>query len=213
MKRTYRTLLLDLGGVLIDVDYRATADAFRDVGVRNFEALYSKAQQTDIFDRFETGELSAQDFRDAVRRITMVGLDDGVIDRCWNAMLGTVPRPRISLLQRLRKHHRLLLLSNTNAIHVPAFEQRIAEDLGIGSFTDLFHGAHYSCHIGLRKPHVEAFRYVLSLHDADPATTLFVDDSMQHVEGARRAGLHAEHLDLEKEDIQALCTRVGLDEL
>ncbi|MCB0786343.1 MAG: HAD family phosphatase, partial [Flavobacteriales bacterium] len=61
------TILLDLGGVLIDVDYDRTARAFRALGFEDFDRLYSKAKQTDLFDRFETGYLDAADFRDAVR--------------------------------------------------------------------------------------------------------------------------------------------------
>ncbi len=213
MKLPFRTLLLDLGGVLIDVDYHATARAFRLAGVTDFDALYSKARQSDLFDRFETGELDPAGFRDALRNITGSTLNDATIDHCWNAMLGRVPPERINLLQRLKEHHQLLLLSNTNAIHVPAFEAIIAQHNGIARFAELFHGAYYSCTLGLRKPHANAFLEVLRRHDADPATTLFIDDSPQHVEGARLAGLQAEHLDLEKEDIVQLVERLAQGDL
>jgi putative hydrolase of the HAD superfamily len=104
----------------------------------------------------------------------------------------------------------VLLLSNTNAIHVPAFTAIVAQENGIKDFKGLFEGAYYSCEIGLRKPDATAFRHVLQLHDADPARTLFIDDSEQHVVGARSAGLHADHLDLAQEDILGLCERLGL---
>jgi FMN phosphatase YigB (HAD superfamily) len=54
-----------------------------------------------------------------------------------------------------------LLLSNTNAIHVPAFEEIIARENGITDFKQLFHGAYYSCEIGLRKPDASAFHTCL----------------------------------------------------
>jgi len=132
------------------------------------------------------------------------------VDACWNAMLGRIPPERIALLQALRARYRLLLLSNTNAIHVPAFERIIAEHNGIADFRALFDGAYYSCEIGLRKPDAEAFHHVLGRHGADPARTLFVDDSIQHVVGARAAGLRAEHLELKQEDVLGLVDRLGL---
>ena len=52
---TIDTILLDLGGVLIDVDYDRTASAFKQLGFTDFDGLFSKARQTDLFDRFETG--------------------------------------------------------------------------------------------------------------------------------------------------------------
>ena len=196
MKRLYDTILLDLGGVLIDVDYHASAKAFRALGHSDFDKLYSKAQQDHLFDGFETGALSPAEFRDRIRQVLDMDLSDAVIDSCWNAMLGSIPAERIELVERLKEQYQVLLLSNTNAIHVPAFSAIVAHENGIGDFKGLFDGAYYSCEIGLRKPDAEAFHHVLERHDADPARTLFIDDSIQHVVGARAAGLHAEHLEL-----------------
>lgn len=204
------TVLLDLGGVLIDVDHQRTARAFHALGFEGFDALYSKAQQDRLFDGFETGALSPAQFRDRIRSLHRVDITDREIDACWNAMLGTIPAERLQLVARLRDRYHVLLLSNTNAIHVPAFEAIIARDNDVADLKGLFHGAYYSCEIGLRKPHAEAFHHVLQRHGADPARTLFIDDSIQHIEGARAAGLHAEHLELANEDVVALVERLRL---
>lgn len=205
-----KTVLLDLGGVLIDVDYQASARAFHALGFEDFAGLYSKAQQDRLFDGFEVGQLSPAAFRDRIRALFRSDITDGEIDTCWNAMLGHVPAARIALVEQLKARYQVLLLSNTNAIHVPAFEEILARENGLSDFKGLFHGAYYSCDIGLRKPHAEAFHHVLHAHGADPATTLFIDDSIQHVEGARAAGLRAEHLDLAQEDVLGLVQRLGL---
>jgi len=210
VQHRYDTILLDLGGVLIDVDYHATARAFRDLGHPDFERLYSKAQQDHLFDGFETGALTPAQFRDRIRQVLDPALSDAVIDANWNAMLGSVPPERIQLVHRLKERYQVLLLSNTNAIHVPAFETIIARENGITDFKQLFHGAYYSCEIGLRKPDAPSFLHVLAKHGADPARTLFIDDSIQHVHGARKAGLHAEHLELAHEDVIGLTSRLGL---
>lgn len=204
------TILLDLGGVLIDVDYLAAAQAFAQLGFRDFETLYSKARQDHLFDGFEIGAISPAQFRDRIRDILRAPLADAQIDASWNAMLGSIPPERIALVERLKERFQVLLLSNTNAIHVPAFEAIVARENSILDFKALFHGAYYSCAIGLRKPDAAAFRFVLEKHHADPARTLFIDDSIQHVEGAQQAGLHAEHLDLAREDVCGLAERLGL---
>lgn len=204
------TVLLDLGGVLIDVDYHRTARAFNERGFERFEEIYSKAQQDHLFDGFEVGALSPAQFRERIRTLQGGAITDGQVDDCWNAMLGRIPPARIALLAQLKQRYRLLLLSNTNAIHVPAFERIIAEHNEVPAFKALFHGAYYSCEIGLRKPDAAAFHHVLGLHDALPERTLFIDDSIQHVEGARAAGLRAEHLDLAREDVVHLAGRLGL---
>lgn len=210
MQPTYDTILLDLGGVLIDVDYHATARAFRALGHPDFDRLYSKAQQDHLFDGFETGALSPAQFRDRIRHVLDPSLSDAVIDANWNAMLGTIPPERIELVDRLKERYQVLLLSNTNAIHVPAFEAIIARENGITDFKALFHGAYYSCEIGQRKPEAASYRLVLERHNADPRRTLFIDDSIQHVHGARAAGLQAEHLELANENVIGLVERMGL---
>ena len=192
------------------MDYHAAARAFAALGFSDFEALYSKAQQDHLFDGFETGELSPDQFRDRIRELHTSALTDAQIDHCWNAMLGSVPPERLTLVARLKDRYQVLLLSNTNAIHVPAFERIIARENGITDFKSLFDGAYYSCEMRLRKPHAAAFHHVLERHAADPERTLFIDDSIQHVEGARSAGLHAEHLDLAQEDVVQLMERLGL---
>ena len=204
------TILLDLGGVLIDVDYHRTADAFNALGFDGFEAIYSKAQQDHLFDGFEIGAFLPDEFRARIRGLHGNGITDAQVDHCWNAMIGRIPQERIDLVRRLKERYRVLLLSNTNAIHVPAFERIIAEDNGISDFKALFDGAYYSCEMGLRKPDAEAFHHALSRHGADAARTLFIDDSIQHVIGAREAGLRAEHLDLHGEDVLAMVERLDL---
>lgn len=204
------TILLDLGGVLIDVDYHASARAFKELGYADFDTLYSKAKQDHVFDDFETGRLSPADFRMRIAELLGAPITAEQVDVCWNAMLGSLPQERIRLVQRLKERYQVLLLSNTNAIHVPAFEAIISRTNGIADFRSLFHGAYYSCEIGSRKPDAAAFMHVLRLHDADPARTLFIDDSIQHVIGARNAGLRAEHLELANEDVIMLANRLGL---
>ena len=93
---------------------------------------------------------------------------------------------------------------------MPAFHAIIAQENGIPDFKALFEGAYYSCEIGLRKSDAEAFHFALQQHGAAPERTLFIDDSIQHVVGARHAGLHAEHLELANEDVLGMAQRLGL---
>ena len=58
----FTALIFDLGGVLIDIDYTKTQRAFEALGITNFSELYSQASQQALFDRFETGQISAQHF-------------------------------------------------------------------------------------------------------------------------------------------------------
>jgi putative hydrolase of the HAD superfamily len=51
----------------------------------------------------------------------------------------------------------------------------------------------------LRKPNSEIFEFVCRENNLNLSTTLFIDDSIQHIEGAKKCGLQTLHLKPEKE--------------
>ena len=58
------TVIFDFGGVLIDIDYERTIDAFKALGISDFKALYSQAAQSALFNDIETGAISNEEFID-----------------------------------------------------------------------------------------------------------------------------------------------------
>ena len=191
-------IIFDLGGVLYNISYQATLDAFKNFGIKGFDRLFSQASQNHLFDRFDRGEISQEDFRDEIRQLSGLQLSDKQIDDAWNAMLLDFPAHRIDLLEGLGSHYRLFLLSNTNAINYPVFQQHLKENLGLDDIDHLFEKTYLSYRIGFRKPEREAYELILKENELEGAETLFIDDSLQHVEGAREAGLKAVWLDLSK---------------
>ena len=77
------------------------------------------------------------------------------------------------------------------------------------SFESLFEAAYYSHEIGLRKPDPNVFRYVLDRHGLVAQETLFIDDSLQHIEGARSLGLKTHHLKGELVECQEIKNLLG----
>lgn len=189
-----RNIIFDLGGVIIDLDMHATAHAFRALGMQDFDLHYTQAKQSGLFDAFDKGEISAQQFRDGLRPHLPPGTSDAMIDQAWNAMLLGIPPQRLEHLLELRKKYRLFLLSNTNEIHVEAFSDYLQRSFGFRDFSDYFDNWYYSCRIGKRKPDADAFGFVLQENGLEPGETFFIDDSVQHVHGARAAGIRSELL-------------------
>ena len=98
------------------------------------------------------------------------------------------------MLERLGKRYRLFLLSNTDPIHIDRLRRRMDLD----AFEQLFERVYYSQDTGLRKPERALFERVLRENGLDAARTLFVDDTLENVEGARAAGLQGLWLDLSR---------------
>jgi putative hydrolase of the HAD superfamily len=190
----FDAIIFDFGAVIIDIDYHKTRDAFEKQGIKNFDELFSKAKQNNLFDNLEKGLISETKFRDELRAISGINLNDNTIDACWNSMLLQMPSNRVEMLKKLQLHKPLYLLSNTNSIHEKAFSAAIEGEYGWNSFKSIFQKVYLSHEIKLRKPDLEIFEKVLSENNLNPSTTLFIDDSPQHIEGARKAGIYAFHL-------------------
>lgn len=183
-------LILDLGGVIFDIDYQLTVEAFKNLGLPDAGKMYSQAAQTELFDRLEKGLISETTFYDEVRKLSH-GATDESIRNAWNALLIGVPQENASYLFELKKHYRLFLLSNTNIIHEMAYRQMITEQYGSFFFDEVFEKMYLSHRLHMRKPDKEIFDFVLYDRQLTAAETMFFDDSIQHVEGAIKAGIQA----------------------
>lgn len=192
--KDYQNIIFDLGGVILNIDYQLTIRAFEQLGLDDFASRYSQAIQSGLFDQYERGEISSAEFRDQIRLAFNSQIDNRKIDSAWNSMLLDLPISRISLLEELSKSRRIVLLSNTNEIHIDAFSQQLNE-LGVSErFERVFEKRYYSFEMGMRKPEERIFEYVLAQHDFLAEQTLFIDDSIQHIEGAKALGINTYHL-------------------
>lgn len=185
-----KNLLLDMGGVILNVDYNKVIDTFKSYGVKDFDKVYTQAAQVEIIDRFEEGKCSCEDFRKGVRNLTGLPLSDEQIDKAWFSMILDLPKDVIQLLGVLKLKYKLFLFSNTNELHIEFLKKDFERQLGFDLFNCVFNKAYFSNEIHLRKPNKEAFEYIL--HDAGISAeeTLFIDDSSQHLEGAKKVGLN-----------------------
>lgn len=184
-----KNIIFDFGGVILNIDYELTEKAFGNLGIINFKELYSQANQNQLFDRLEQGLISPANFRDGLRKIGGRQLSDHQIDNAWNAMLLDLPEERIHLIEKLKSKKRIFLLSNTNAIHHSSFSTYIQNKFNRDIFAEVFDNTYFSHKVHMRKPHAEIFELVLKENNLPKEDTLFIDDSIQHIQGAAKVGL------------------------
>ena len=189
-----KNIIFDLGGVIYDIRYENIPEAFARMGAGNLISMYSKAQQTDFIDRYEEGLISSADFCEEIRKLSSVPLTDEQIREAWNAILIDVPAPRVDFLLKLKEKYNLFLFSNTNQFNYECFTAYLNKKYGFDFFGTIFKAAYFSHILHIRKPKEEGFRRIIQEQQLNPAETLFIDDSPQHIEGARRCGLLAYHL-------------------
>lgn len=193
MIKDVKHIIFDLGGVLLNVDYDRTARAFIEGGITNFNDIYSQRGQNDFFDAWETGRINTEEFIKGLQKYAPM-TDEQVVN-AWNAMLGDFPLRRLQILQQLRLHYDVLLLSNTNEIHEGTFNKILMDTHGIPNIGVFFDKVYLSHRVGMRKPNKEIFERVLDEGGFKPEQTLFIDDSIQHIEGAQKLGIQTIFLD------------------
>jgi putative hydrolase of the HAD superfamily len=195
-----KNIIFDLGGVLIDIDYHKTINAFKNLGVTNFESMYSQTTANTLFEELETGKISEYDFYDEIRNVSNLPLSNEQIKTAWNTILLNYRPSSICYLQQLLQSHNIYLLSNTNNIHQAAFLQTYSTNYK-GNLNDNFTKAYYSHEIHLRKPNKNIYEFVLADAKINPSETLFIDDSIINIPTANELGITT-HLLLKGEKIE-----------
>lgn len=188
-----KNIIFDLGGILINLDFNRTTEAFDALGFKEMDQLFGLGKAVSFIEDYEVGGLDDQSFINAIRNHTNIDAPDQSIIDAWNALLLDFESEKIELLKELSKKHRLFLFSNTNSLHLQYFAKLFKDEFGM-ELNDLFEKAYYSHEINQRKPYKEAFEWVLKDAGIDAADTLFVDDALNNIEGATSAGIHTLHV-------------------
>ncbi len=191
-------VIFDLGGVLLDIDYNLTRVAFEKLGVAHFDEMYSQANADKLFQKLETGVVTEDEFYNHLNQSTGLHLSPKEIREAWNAMLLSFREESLDFLGQISKSYKIYLLSNTNKIHFTSFYEIYNQKERKKSFEQYFINAFYSFEIGLRKPDVDCYEWVLKELEIEPQKTLFIDDSVKNIEGANRVGLQTVLLTPEK---------------
>lgn len=186
----FEIILLDLGGVLINLDYHATVSAFNELSNQPFSLTYSQATQETLFDRYETGQISSQHFINKLKDHLFPSVTPNQVVAAWNAMILDFNTESLDTLIELSATKRLFLLSNTNELHMQKVHRKLAE-VSDKKMDDLFEKIYLSHEINLRKPNADVFQYILDDLNIPAEKVLFIDDSEQHIKGANSIGIHA----------------------
>jgi len=190
------TVLLDAGGVLLDLDFRYVRRLCRAYGVQTTEETLSRFEATarvDVHRAVAGGGRVSEMWRDYFHFIlgrVGVPVDDQplIIDSLWEAHqkfgLWTVAiEDAVDTVGHLKQSgYRIGVVSNA--------EGRVAEDLDGAGFKGLFETVVDSHHVGVEKPDPKIFRIAMERMGVKPETTVYVGDvPAVDVEGARAAGL------------------------
>lgn len=192
-----KTLLFDFGDVFLNLDKEATTRELKKLGAIQF----TKEMQM-VNNQFEKGEITSNAFLKTYEKWFPNVSKQQLID-AWNAILLDFPEHRILFLEQLAasKDHKLLLLSNTNEIHINWVIENIQY---FNRFKNCFEKFYLSHEINLRKPDTSIYDFVLKDSQIKPENTLFIDDTKSNTDAAKALGIHVWNINPKEEDITDL---------
>lgn len=176
-------MLLDFGGVLFEIDFARMQKRMEAMRPGGKPIDYSKESQHEAFTLLETGHIDGATFAAQLKAAYELSGSIEEIINTWNYLLVGVYPGRAQLISRLAQSFDLALLSNTNAVHFEAFAAPSS-----AVFAPMQH-IFLSYEMGMRKPNDDIYLTALKTMGWQPAETLFVDDSRQNIEAARKLGI------------------------
>jgi putative hydrolase of the HAD superfamily len=189
-----KTIIFDLGGVIINLYVEKTIAAFARLSGYTEKELEEVYLSADFFKHYEKGLVSDEAFRKSLSAEFNTEATEDEIDSAWNAMLGDIPSDRIESIKSVMQNYKCIVLSNTNAIHERAFHKILSESFPYSHLKDLFHEVYFSHELNQRKPDKEIYQKVLSQSQTVASKALFLDDSQLNLDAASKLGIHTLHI-------------------
>ena len=181
-------VVLDLGNVLVEIDFRRAFAAWAKAAGVPAEALAQRFSFDEAYCAHERGEINEAKYFSMLRTNLGIDISDDSFLAGWNAIFGGPLPGAEKVLRELSARMPLYVFSNTNPAHLAHFGPRYRALLS--PVTKVV----TSCDIGRRKPEPEAFRRMAAITGLPPARLAFFDDLEENVAGARAAGLQAQRV-------------------
>jgi putative hydrolase of the HAD superfamily len=179
-----KTVIFDLGKVLIPFDFSLGYRAMEKFCCYPAAEIPKRIGATDLVHRFETGLVEPHDFVEQLSRILDLRVTYDQFCEIWSSIFLPDTLVPESLLAGIGERYRLLVLSNTNAIHFEMVRQSYPL---LRHFDDLI----LSYEVKAMKPSPAIYREAIARAQCRPEECFYTDDIPAYVEGARREGIDA----------------------
>lgn len=196
MTSKVRTLIFDLGNVIINL--LDDLQWYQNLAAVCKEMELMRLKNAGFFDEFEKGNLTELEFLHSLKTIAInTAVTETDIIAAWNTILLDIPHSRVEMLKKLKQKYRIILLSNTNIIHIPKIEDYCVSAFGENCLQTCFNHAYYSYDLHERKPDAEIYEQVKRQENFLPNETLFFDDKPENLIYPKSIGINTHLVDKE----------------
>jgi glucose-1-phosphatase len=193
-----RAIIFDIGRVLVRIDLRRAQLGLAQGLSLTPEELWSAIEKDPRWRDWQEGRISPHDWHLHLSQRLGLSLNFQQFTTAWNFALDPQPIQPLRLFQELAKRYRLVLLSNTDPIHVAYLEATY-------DFYQYFPKGQriYSCSVGASKPDPLIYREAMRAAIVRAGEAVFVDDIAANVDVARQLGLSGIHYQSPQQLLQA----------
>lgn len=179
-----KTVIFDLGKVIISFDFKRGYQHLEKFCKYPAAEIPQRIGSTDLVKRFETGLVEPEDFVKQMSAILDLHISYEQFCEIWSSVFLPDPLLPESMLAGIAQRYRLLLLSNTNAIHFQMIEQTYP-------LMRHFHQRILSYRVRAMKPSPAIYREAIAQAACRPEECFYTDDILDYVDGAKREGIDA----------------------
>jgi HAD superfamily hydrolase (TIGR01509 family) len=178
----HKAILFDLGKVLVHFDFQRGYRAMEGSCPHPAAEIPRQLAGTGLVERFETGLIEPREFVEEMRRRLELKLDYEQFSTIWSCIFTDVLIPE-EMLERLARNYRLVLVSNTNALHFAMIRETY------GNLLRHFHSLVLSYEVGAMKPAPQIFQTAVERAGCRAEECFYTDDIAAYVEAAERMGI------------------------
>ncbi|WP_417874841.1 HAD family hydrolase [Xanthomarina gelatinilytica] len=195
-----KTLIFDFGDVFINLDKEGAMNHALSI----FKLETFTEEMIAVNSLYEQGFVSTEEFLGFYLG-NFPELTEEDILYAWNCILKDFPKHRLEFIKNLTKENKfkLILLSNTNTLHIDSIKNDVSF---YEEFKNCFDAFYLSHEIQLRKPNADIYQFVLEENQLTPESCLFIDDTEENTLAAAKLGIHTWHINPKTEDITNLFT-------
>tara|TARA_B110000908_G_scaffold71120_1_gene85795 strand:- start:2727 stop:3344 length:618 start_codon:yes stop_codon:yes gene_type:complete len=193
------TIIFDFGDVFINLDKPAIERSLSKLGVTSISK-----KMIEMTMEYEKGVMSTDEFIAAFTKIyPKISRQD--FSTAWNSIILDFPEHRLTFIESLKdlKKYKLILLSNTNALHIEQVIKNMSLDRYL-RFKNCFDQFYLSHEIKLRKPDYSIYEFVLKENNLNAKQCFFIDDTKENTDIAHKLGINIWNNDPKNEDVTSL---------
>ena len=190
------TLIFDFGDVFINLDKPAIERSMNKLGISTITN-----EMLEIAMNYEKGLISTDVFITSfTKKFPMISNKE--FTTAWNSIILDFPEHRLTFIEHLAslKKYKLILLSNTNELHIEQVIENMSFDRYL-RFKNCFDQFYLSHEIKLRKPDHSIYEFVLIKNKLIAKNCFFIDDTKENTDAASELGIRTWNNNPKNEDV------------